>query len=329
MAPAVEDWVEEAGVVGFVEVLKKYGWFRRKFAAVLVEVAQVKPDLLVLIDYPGFNLRLAKTLRAAGFAGKIVYYISPQVWAWNRGRIPRMAEWLDLMVCIFPFEKELYEGCGLRTEFGGHPLVEYHRRRMSGTGREEGLVGLFPGSRGREIARHLTPLLDAARIMGREQPGLRFVVSAASPRLAAVMAPVLEAAAVPGVTMETGNAYQLMERVSCGAVASGTATLEAAIYGLPYCLIYKVNAGTYFAGKMLIRVPWLGIVNILAGREVVRELVQAKCNGPDIARELLRLHGDATARAELVTELDRVVQGLSGDGAYGRAAEAVLRVVEG
>ena len=195
MAPAVEDWVEEAGVVGFVEVLKKYGWFRRKFAAVLVEVAQVKPDLLVLIDYPGFNLRLAKTLRAAGFAGKIVYYISPQVWAWNRGRIPRMAEWLDLMVCIFPFEKELYEGCGLRTEFGGHPLVEYHRRRMSGTGREEGLVGLFPGSRGREIARHLTPLLDAARIMGREQPGLRFVVSAASPRLAAVMAPVLEAGA--------------------------------------------------------------------------------------------------------------------------------------
>lgn len=327
LSPCITDWVEEAGVVGLVEVLKKYGWFKKKFAATLARIAELKPAAVVLIDYPGFNLRLAKALRARGFTGKIIYYISPQVWAWHRGRIPEMARILDLMLCIFPFEKGLYEGCGLRTEFTGHPLVEYHRSRRPGVEREPDLVGLFPGSRRREISKHFPVLLQAAQRMKAEQPSLRFVASAASEKLAAVMRGMLAECSVADLTIETGTAAALMQRAICGAVASGTATLEAAILGLPYCLIYKVSPGTYAMGRMLIRVPFLGIVNILAGREIVKELIQGEFTAASVAAELLRLSGNGTARDAMTKELEMVVDGLSGNGAYAKAAAAIVQVI--
>lgn len=324
LSSGVTDWVEEAGVVGLVEVLKKYGWFKQKFDQTLQRILTLQPDAVVLIDYPGFNLRLAEALRKAAFAGKIIYYISPQVWAWHRSRIPKMAAWLDLMICIFPFEKDLYEGVGLRTVFGGHPLVEYHQSRALGLTREPGLIGLFPGSRRREISKLFPILLEAARRMQAARPNLRFAVSAASGKLAALMQSHLEAHPLPGLVIETGTVHTLMQRVCCGAVASGTATLEAAIHGLPYCLVYKVAWGTWLFGKAVIRVPWLGMVNLLAKREVVRELIQTSCTPERIATELMRLHGDATARLQLQNELATVVAGLAGDGAYRRAAQAIL-----
>jgi lipid-A-disaccharide synthase len=320
----VADWVEEAGVVGIVEVLRKYGWFKKKFAETLERIAALQPDAVVLIDYPGFNLRLAKALRERGYAGKIIYYISPQVWAWHRSRIPKMGKLLDLMICIFPFEKDLYEGCGLHTVFAGHPLVEYHRARLLGVEREPGLIGLFPGSRRREIAKHFPVLLEAAQRMKVERPALKFVASAASEKLAVTMRGMLAERPVADLAIETGTAAALMQRVACGAVASGTATLEAAILGLPYCLIYKVSPGTYLMGKMLIRVPFLGIVNILAGREVVKELIQGNCSPTKVAAELLRLSDNSQARAALAGELATVVAQLSGEGAYGKAAAAIL-----
>ena len=327
LSATVDDWVEEAGVVGIVEVLKKYGWFKKKFAATLQRIAELKPDAVVLIDYPGFNLRLAKALRQRGFAGKIIYYISPQVWAWHRSRIPKMGRMLDLMLCIFPFEKELYESSGLHTEFTGHPLVEYHRRRLLDIAREPGLIGLFPGSRRREIAKHFPVLLQAAQRMKIERPALKFVASAASEKLAVTMRGMMAEHPVADLSIETGTAAVLMQRVACGAVASGTATLEAAILGLPYCLIYKVSPGTYVMGRMLIRVPFLGIVNILAGRELVKELLQGNCTPPKVAAELLRLSDNSTARTTLAAELRTVVDGLSGDGAYAKAAATILHTL--
>jgi lipid-A-disaccharide synthase len=327
LSPEISDWVEEAGVVGLVEVLKKYGWFRRKFAETLKRIETLQPDAVVLIDYPGFNLRVAKTLRQRGFKGKIIYYISPQVWAWHQGRIPKMGRWLDLMICIFPFEKELYESSGLHTIFGGHPLVEYHRRRRLNIPREPGLIGLFPGSRRREIAKHFPALIDAAQRMKVERPALKFVASAASEKLAVTMRGMLAENPVADLTIETGTVHTLMQKVACGAVASGTATLEAAIHELPYCLIYKVSPGTYLAARFLMRVPYLGIVNILAGREVVKELLQGDCTGGKIAAELLRLSDDSAARTALTGELRAIVETLAGDGAYGRAADAILGTV--
>ena len=149
----MQDWVGEAGVVGLWEVLKKYAWFRGKFKAALADIASWRPDAVILIDYPGFNLRLAKPLRRVGTRARVIYYISPQVWAWNRRRIPMMAGALDLMLCIFPFEKEMYEASGLPTEFVGHPFGdEIDRLRIRGQ-RQSNLIGLFPGSREREVAK--------------------------------------------------------------------------------------------------------------------------------------------------------------------------------
>ena len=326
LSPDIMDWVEEAGVVGLVEVLKKYGWFKRKFDQTKDRILTLQPDAVVLIDYPGFNLRMAAALRGNGFPGKIIYYISPQVWAWHRSRIPQMARMLDLMICIFPFEKDLYEGVGLRTVFGGHPLVEYHHTRRLGLTREPNLIGLFPGSRRREVSKLFPILLETARLMQAADPSLEFVVSAASEKLAIIMQSHLATAPLPGLTIETGTVHTLMQRVGCGAVASGTATLEAAIHGLSYCIVYKVAWGTWLFGKAVIRVPFLGMVNLLAKREVVRELIQLHCTPQRIAAELTRLHGDAAARAQLQDELSAVVVGLAGDGAYRRAASAILEV---
>ncbi len=141
----MHDWIGRAGVIGIIDVVKNYGYFRRQFAVALGEIAREKPDAVVLIDYPGFNLRLAAALKKAGSAAKVIDYISPQVWAWNRGRIPGMARILDLMICIFPFEKPLYEQSGLKTVFVGHPMLDSLAEKRIEAGREENLLGALPG----------------------------------------------------------------------------------------------------------------------------------------------------------------------------------------
>ncbi|MEI8313584.1 MAG: lipid-A-disaccharide synthase, partial [Verrucomicrobiota bacterium] len=149
-AQPFDNWTAQAAVLGLWDVLRHYGYFRKKFRAMLADIKKTKPAAVVLVDYPGFNLRLAKALRKADYQGKILYYISPQVWAWNRGRIPKMARILDLMICVFPFEAPMYEASGLHTVFVGHPLLEALERERIFAPRESGLVGFFPGSRERE-----------------------------------------------------------------------------------------------------------------------------------------------------------------------------------
>ena len=175
------DWSNEAGVVGLWEVVRHYGYFRREFRKTLAEIAEAKPDAVVLIDYPGFNLRLARTLRGRSLGGKIIYYISPQVWAWNRGRITQMARWLDLMLCIFPFEAELYEKSGLRTIFVGHPMIESLAAKRTNTPRDPDLIGLFPGSRAREVRKLMPILIEVMHKLDAQRPALRFEIAAASP----------------------------------------------------------------------------------------------------------------------------------------------------
>ena len=161
LCPEVEDWLEQAAVLGLVEVLKKYGWFRDKMAETVTRILEGSFDGVVLVDYPGFNLRLAQRLRDKGYRGKLIYYISPQVWAWKRGRVKTMARLLDGMICIFPFEKEFYDDSGLPTQFSGHPLVDaLAPKRLPQGAREAGLVALLPGSREREIAALFPAMLD-------------------------------------------------------------------------------------------------------------------------------------------------------------------------
>ena len=322
---SIEDWVETAGVVGLWEVLKMYRYFKEKMDAVLDSILDQKPEAVILVDYPGFNLRLASALRTGGYKGRILYYISPQVWAWKKGRVKTMAKVLDLMICIFPFEKEFYDKSGLRTEFSGHPMVDRVVTLKRDWKREPGLVGWFPGSRMNEVRRLFPLMMDAAKIIQQAVPGARFAVSAANETLAGFMRQMADNHGMPEAKrwIETGTVYDLMQRAETGAVASGTATLEAACFGLPYTLIYNVSWPTYIVGKLVVRIKHLGIVNILAKREVVKELVQGGLSPVSLAAGMIELLQSEGKRRQIQDDLAAVVATLGSGGAYERAAKAV------
>lgn len=325
----IEDWVETAGVVGLWEVLKMYRYFKEKMDAVLDAILDQKPEAVILVDYPGFNLRLAKGLRTGGYQGRILYYISPQVWAWKKGRVKTMAKVLDLMICIFPFEKDFYDKSGLPTEFSGHPMVDRVVSLRRDWKREPDLVGWFPGSRLNEVRRLFPLMMDAARAIKLAVPNARFAVSAANETLAGHMRSMADEHGMPEAKrwIETGTVYDLMQRAQAGAVASGTATLEAACFGLPYTLVYNVSWVTYVVAKLVVRIKHLGIVNILAKREVVKELVQADLTLDTLAKATVELLTNAESRQKLQDDLASVVATLGSGGAYARAARAVYETL--
>ncbi|HEY5892821.1 MAG TPA: lipid-A-disaccharide synthase [Chthoniobacterales bacterium] len=317
------EWTSHA-VVGLWEVIKNYGYFRRQFHRMIAEIGEIKPDAVILIDYPGFNLRLAKALRGKFPQLKIIYYISPQVWAWNRGRIPKMAKWLDLMICLFPFEKELYDRSGLRTEFAGHPMLdELEKKRLAAAHYDADLVGLFPGSREREIRKILPIMLESALLLAEKYPQLRFAIPAASEKLETLIRSMAPANLSCDVQLRTSST--LMQTCTAGMIASGTATLEATFFGLPYALIYKVSPLTYEVGRRVIRVPFLGMANILAGREVIPEFIQQNARPDLIAAALEPMIFNPIRRAQLDADLKSVIATLGERGASGRAAAAVLK----
>lgn len=332
-----DNWVQRAAVVGLWDVLKNYSYFREKLLSKTKAIIRLKPDAVVLVDYPGFNLRLARALRDSGFEGKILYYISPQVWAWNRSRIPKMAQILDLMICVFPFEAPMYEASGLHTVFTGHPLLEALQKKRTFVPREENLLGLFPGSREREVKRIFPAMLEAAKKIAATNPEIRFEAAAASDLRAARMR---EMAAGFPITIKSGNAHDLMQRATAGLVCSGTATLEAAFFGLPYALVYKVAWLTFEVGRRLVDVNALGIINILNNylthppadpREtakpaphIVKEFIQNEACPEALANEALRLLKNTEARDNLTKKLQNVVSTLQAAGASQRAAQALL-----
>jgi len=317
-------------VLGLIEVLKKYGYFREKMEETVAHIHEVKPDGVLLIDYPGFNLRLAKRLRDEGYQGKLIYYISPQVWAWKKGRIKVMAELLDLMICIFPFEKQLYEASGLPTEFAGHPLIdEMAEVRDETIVRDANLVAVLPGSREREIAKLFPPMLEAAAELLGSRPALKFATTGATAILTELLREmVTEAGLSDAFSVGESTSHRIMQEAGVGVIASGTATLEAACLGLPYCLTYKVAWLTAQIAKQVMSVDYLGIVNVMADREVVRELLQNEATGKAIATELTRLLEDSQARKNIEREIADVVAMLGGGGAHTKAAQSVAAALE-
>jgi lipid-A-disaccharide synthase len=332
-----DEWSGRAAVTGLWDVLKNYGYFRKKFRTALKSIRREQPAAIVLIDYPGFNLRLAAALRRANFPGKILYYISPQVWAWNRSRIPRMAEWLDLMVCVFPFEPPMYEASGLPAVFSGHPLLESLPDLKNAPAREPAVLGLFPGSREREVKRNFPAMVEAARLVKKEMPEVRFAAAASSEQLARKM---LQIAGFFTIDIRAGTAHELMQRATAGIVCSGTATLEAAYFGLPHCIIYKTAWLTFQVGRRLVDVNALGIANILnnyrlnpptdpmqpaaPAPHIVREFIQNDATPAALAAESLRLLREESARTSLRTQLSEILTTLRPEGATTRAAKALL-----
>ena len=321
----ITDWVEDAAVMGVWEVLKKYRWFRARFARMMEELREFRPAALLLIDYPGFNLRFAEAVRREFPEIRIIQYISPKVWAWNKRRIPKMARILDEVLCLFPFEVALFESAGLKASFVGNPLVDQLQgvleKEME---RDAQLIGLFPGSREREVARLFPMMIEVAGRLRNWRADLTFEVPAATEKLAAKIRAMTDKAGAAGwIKVSTGGSHELMRRAACGVIASGTATLEAACLGIPYCLVYRVAPLTYLLAKLLVKIEFIGLVNIIAGERVVEELVQSDASPDKVAGQLRHLIESPARAAKLQERLADVAAMLGEPGVEKRAAARV------
>lgn len=292
LAPeTVEDWADQAAVIGVVEVLRHARYFLRRLKEMEERIAADKPDALLLIDYPGFNQRLAKRVRMRCPGIKIIWFIAPMVWAWHKGRLPKLAATLDLMLCTFPFERPLFEKAGLRTRFTGHPLADDILASRNTGIRDPLLIGLFPGSRSREVERHFPIFLQVVKRLKILHPEWKIETSASSPKLQEMMQRMAAKANVSedAINIRLAHYHSLMERAQVALVTSGTATLEAALHDLPFALVYKVAWGTYLLARLLLTIRFIGMVNILADAPVTRELIQHEFNADNCIAELERL----------------------------------------
>jgi lipid-A-disaccharide synthase len=269
----------ELGVVGFIEVFRHLGTILRALAVLVEQAERERPAAVVLIDYPGFNLRLARRLHGLGIP--VVYYVSPQVWAWKRGRRHQMAAWCRRLLCIFPFEPPHFADTGLEVRFVGHPLLEIlAEAREAAAVRDPDLVLLLPGSRRGELERLLPRLLQSAAALRRRQPRLRFVMPLPRPALVEVARRCLHEAdpeLAAAVSIDVGRTRHWMQVAVAGLATSGTVTMEAAILGLPLVSVYRVSWLTYCLGRLLIHgIRFFTIVNLVADREVFEEFLQGE-----------------------------------------------------
>ncbi|MBL7648928.1 MAG: lipid-A-disaccharide synthase [Candidatus Hydrogenedentes bacterium] len=311
-------------IMGFTEVVKHFRGIRRLFLDTLAHIEDTRPDAVVLIDYPGFNIRLAKRLKQLGIP--VVYYISPQVWAWKKKRIHTLAACVDKMLVIFPFEQPLYEKVGLPCRYVGHPLLD-HISRIEGDGAAAGemVIGLLPGSREQEIKRLLAPMLEVAAGIAKAHPEARFMTPVVDEARAAQAREI--AGSFP-LEIKTGSMYDILRRARFCMVASGTATLETALFGVPMVILYKVTTLTFWMAKFLVDIRYIGIVNILVGRGVVPEFIQNDIQPAQILPQALRLIAPSPERAQMIGDL-REVQSMLGDGgASQNAAREILEVLD-
>jgi lipid-A-disaccharide synthase len=333
-AAGVQTVVDAASlaVVGLVEVVSHipriYGEYRKLLAAASAR----KPDLAILTDSPDFHLRVARKLHQQGIP--VVYLVAPQAWAWRKGRVREMCRTIHRLLCIFPFEEEFFTRHGVPTTYIGHPLAglvrpnltrdEFFRKHRLAP--ERPLITVLPGSRRGEAARHLPELLDAVQRIYLQQ-AVNVVLPASVTTGAAFFAGRLGRSPVQVIE---GESWDAMAHADLALAASGTVTVEAALLGTPMVTFYKVTAASWLAGKFLVDVPFYSMVNLIAGRAVVPELMQSQMTGANLAREALRLLGDESARAEMKAGLAEVRQKLAGGSAAPqRAAIAIREILEG
>lgn len=323
----------EVTVVGLVEVVRHIAVIRRAFNLLEEVMRQEKPDLLLLIDFPDFNLRVARKARRMGIP--VLYYISPQVWAWRRGRVTEIAKLVNRMLVLFPFEVPIYEEAGLDVEFVGHPLADGLPDRTAGKGILGTLglpggarpLGLLPGSRRTEIRYILPSLLEAAELVWRRDPSVHWILPVAPTLRFDDFSGFLKKARAP-ITVVDGNIDDILPACEAAVVASGTATLQAGLAGTPMVIVYRANALTYHIVKLLANVEFIGLVNIVSGKRVVEELIQAAASPGAISREILRILEDRAYRDRIRDDLAGLREKLGPGDASRRAASAVCGMLE-
>ena len=322
--------ITHIAAVGLVEPLRNLTRFLALYRTLISLLRRERPDAVVLIDFPEFNLRFAERVKDRGIP--LVYYISPQVWAWRPWRIHRIVELVDRMLVLFDFERELYQKHGQDVHWVGHPLIDLMHesgagddlRRELGISPDAVAIGLLPGSRRKEVERLMPVMTEAALGIRREVPGVRFLVG-----VAPSIDPALLRRFIPAdlpVQLVTGRTYDVMRTSNLLLVASGTATLEAAVIGTPMIMMYKLSYLSYLAGKLLVQIDRYSLVNIVAGKRIIPELIQHDASPERVAAEAMSILRNGRGET-MKRELAELRQKLGQPGASGRAAEAVLDLV--
>ena len=305
------------GVTGITEVVRFLRILHKAFQAIKAHLKAQKPDLLILVDYPGFNLMLAKyAKRKLGI--KIIYYISPQIWAWKGNRIHLIKECVDKMAVIFPFEKTIYEKAGVPVSFVGHPLVEkipsaidlLASRKKLHLPTQKMVIALLPGSRNNEIEKHMPILQETAVLLDKQLPNLHFVLPIAE-TINVEKIKAYFANQNLSLTYSQGNAIDCMAAADFVIVASGTASLECALLEKPMCIIYKSSLLTYIAAMRLIKVKFLGLCNLLANKMVVPEFLQYDCNAIELSQYILNFCNDLNQPQKMINQLSDIKESLS------------------
>lgn len=324
--------ISDLAVVGITEVLFKLRTIYRVYRKLKHSLVSDPPSLIILIDYPDFNLLFARAAKKKNIP--IVYYISPQIWAWRSGRIRQIGRLIKKMIVIFPFEKEFYEKAHIDVAFVGHPLLDSVQSHLS---RDEAFrqfallpgvltIGLLPGSRMSEVTRNLPPLLKAVPLISRQLNSVQFIIPAApgldSDKIKGMVSPE-----GPIVRVVEDNIYDVMQISDLLLVASGTATVEAAIMGTPMVVVYRVSPFSYLLGKLLINVKNIGMVNIIAKKTIVPELIQGDLNPKQIATTVLSILRDPPAREIMKKELVEVRKKLGNPGASLHAAHIITTLI--
>jgi len=320
--------VRDLSVTGFVEVIKHLPFFKEVMRNVEGQCVARKPDAAILLDYPGFNLRLGMKLKALGIP--VYYYISPQVWAWKKNRVKTMRKFIKRIFVIFPFEQAFYEEHGIPVTFTGHPVVEKDFKlpersaffKQHGFDKSKALIAILPGSRRNEMERHTQPLLDAIGLLNDHFPGLQFVVAGLSSLSQSYYDPFTP---VQNLLVLKDDPYPIIAHADVAVVASGTATLETAYLGTPLVVIYKITALSYLIGKILVDIEHLAMPNLIVGERAVPELIQGDASGQKIFDAISLLLTDETARTTMMSKLEKLKTALGKPGCAEAIAGHILK----
>lgn len=320
---------ESLAVIGFVEIIAKISLLRHAMKTIVRSLRLNPPDLLILVDYPGFNLRLAAKAKALGI--KVMYYVSPQIWAWHYSRIKKIKKNVDLMAVLFPFERDIYVKEKVPVKFTGHPVIEKaiphlskaEVRQQFRLSAERPVIALLPGSRQREIQSLLGDMIGASKLIRQQIPEVQFVL----PLAPDLSLETIRQFDLNEIKVLERNTYNVLQLCDAAVVASGTATLEVAVLGVPQVIIYRVSRLTYRLAKWLANVNYFGLCNLVAEKPVALELVQDQVTPANISGEVIRLINDAAYRDQIQQKLTQLRQRLLTEGASERAADAAMGLI--